>query len=172
MGFLVEWTQIGDYFYLLNDSLSQGTKTFAGALNLCRGLSDDESDVKMFEPRTLEEQSAVLESIAPWIKSLGTPPKFWINAITSGDGHIYLSDSVKVPDTFWRPGNRFNPFVMLDSSDGKWEDVDLNNMGYTICQVSTKIINPNCEDVEGMGECHTLIHFISKSNITLYQMIS
>ena len=153
----MEWTQIGNYFYLLIDALSQGTNTLGVAKGLCRGLSDDESEVELFEPRSLEEQNVVLQTIAPWItiSSLGgSPPKFWINAIKKGDGdgYTYMSDGAKVPDTFWKPGQRTNTFVMLDSSNGKWEDVTFSNMGYTICQVSTKLINPNCEDEKGMGK--------------------
>ena len=140
------------------DGLSQGTMTYGGAKSLCNGLNDDdESKVDLFEPRTLEEQSAVLQRLAPFItlSSLGgTPAKFWINAMRrgGGDSYIYNSDGATVPNTFWKPGQRTNNFVMMDSSDGKWKDVTFSTKGYTICQASIKRINPNCEDEKGMGK--------------------
>ena len=151
----MEWTQIGDHFYLLTDALSQGEMSYIGAKATCDGLSEA-NDVILFEPRSEAEQAKVLEKLSSWIASKGNAPKFWINAIKQSQGYIYRSDEEIISNTFWKTGQPNQGgqrmFVLMDSTSGKWEDVDFNGRGYTICQASTKNINPQCKNPEGMGK--------------------
>jgi len=63
----VDWTKIGDNLYLLEDTLSQGTVSIYSANSICGAMSDDEQEVKIFEPRTSEEQNMVIEKLSSWI---------------------------------------------------------------------------------------------------------